>query len=159
MSEQSRRSPVFSRRPQVQIERMTDFDIDTTHLTILPMSTIGFDTNESIFPTSDQEQNQPFNENQTIKSLSSSTVKKNIKRSFESSSTVKKNNKRSFESSSCEQIFVKRRYHKTIPTIITQKYLCISYPKDTPRCVDCRTNTASTVSTQLAGCRFQHCRT
>ncbi|CAF3441956.1 unnamed protein product [Rotaria socialis] len=147
MSEQSRRSPILSRRPQLQIERITDFDfdIDTTHLTILPMSTIALDTNESIVSMSDQEKNQPFNENQTIKSLSSSTVKKN--------------NKRSFESSSCEQIFVKRRYHKTIPTIITQKYLCISYPKDIPRCVDCRTNTASAVSTQLASCRFQHCRT
>ncbi|CAF4714894.1 unnamed protein product, partial [Rotaria socialis] len=103
MSEQSRRSPILSRRPQLQIERITDFDfdIDTTHLTILPMSTIALDTNESIVSMSDQEKNQPFNENQTIKSLSSSTVKKN--------------NKRSFESSSCEQIFVKRRYHKTIP--------------------------------------------
>jgi hypothetical protein len=87
------------------------------------------------------------------------------------------NNKRSLESSSSEQVLIKRRYQKSVPSklftlkkrnfisfffflaIITQRNYCISYPNNIPRCVDCQTANPSDFSMHLAGCRFQHCRT
>jgi len=92
-----------------------------------------------------------------------------------SSSSPMNNNKRSLESSSPEQVLIKRRFQKSIPSnfsfkiiktffffflaVITQQNYCISYPNNIPRCVDCQTANPSDFSLHLAGCRFQHCRT
>ena len=88
-------------------------------------------------------------------------------------------NKRSLESTSSEQVLIKRRYQKSVPSkfiflfkdlnkisirlffiaILTQRNYCISYPTNIPRCVDCQTASVNDFSMHLAGCRFQHCRT
>lgn len=101
MSRQLSRSPVFSRSPQIQIQRITEFDFDTSHLTFQPMSLVSLSNTESIL-LDNEPNSQSFYENRMINSLSSSTINKN--------------NKRSFNSSSPEQIFVKRRYNKSTPS-------------------------------------------
>ncbi|CAF2649276.1 unnamed protein product [Rotaria sp. Silwood2] len=128
MSRQVCRSPVLTRRPQQQKQKIMDNNFDTTHQ---PTALLSLDTNE----------------NQSIHFLSSS------------SSKTTENNKRKFESSSSEQILIKRRSQKGIPMIITQNQLCISYPKDISRCVDCRAIKSLNLSMQQSSCRFQHCRT
>ncbi|CAF1263352.1 unnamed protein product [Rotaria sordida] len=143
MSRQVCRSPIFTRRPQQQIQKRIDNDFDRIHQ---PTALLSLYTNESTLLVNNNMDNQLFNENQTIISLPSSSKRTD-------------NNKRPFESSSSEQILIKRRCQKIIPMIITQNQLCISYPKDISRCVDCRTINSSNLSTKLSSCRFQHCRT
>jgi hypothetical protein len=95
---------------------------------------------------------------------------------FPDDETHTNNNKRSLEISTPEQVLIKRRYQKSVPSkfislfkkkeisflfflaIITQRNYCISYPNNIPRCVDCQTANPSDFSMHLAGCRFQHCR-
>jgi hypothetical protein len=146
VSRQSCRSPVFTRRPQQKT-------IDTIPLSLQPMALLSLDTNETILPVYNPLDNQINNDRQII--LPS--------------------NKRPLESSTSEQILIKRRYQKAMPSksfffkififkflflvTITQRHYCVSYPINIQRCVDCQTINPLDLSMHLSGCRFQHCRT
>jgi hypothetical protein len=98
MPRQSCRSPIFTRRPQQQIQKIINTNVDITPSSLQPMALLSLDTNGSILPINDEVNN---NRRQIIIPPLSTTVTNN--------------NKRSFESSTSEQILIKRRYQKPIP--------------------------------------------
>ncbi|UJR20979.1 hypothetical protein I4U23_024085 [Adineta vaga] len=132
------RSPIFARRLPNQNQIKCENDTDIHH----------FEYNSS-------------NKSTALHSLDTNGVPKiDDMHTNNTSSSSSYNNKRPLETSTLpEQVFIKRRQSKTVPTISVQQNYCISYPNTVPRCVDCQTANPSDLSLHLAGCRFQHCRT
>ncbi|CAF1682926.1 unnamed protein product, partial [Adineta ricciae] len=123
------RSPVYTRRPQQQRFKIINTKCDPESLLFQPIALLSLDTNGNLLQTDHQQVNSS------------------------------NKNKRALESSCSEQILIKRRYQKSIPTIIVQRHYCVTYPTNIQRCVDCQTINSSDLTMHLSGCRFQYCRT
>ncbi|CAF1023231.1 unnamed protein product [Adineta ricciae] len=132
-SQQSRRSPVFARRfpDKIKCKNKTNNAICQYDSATKPTALLSLDTNGMSTDNNVHTDTSPTN---------------NQKRSLDTSAIS-------------EQALVKRRQNKSIPITKVQENYCISYPQTIPRCVDCQTANPDDLSSHLAGCRFQNCRT